>query len=65
MAKPKKPKLCRFCEIAHESANITPRHLVHPVSGKWMLFDVCGEAVCPDCGARWRRTLNEVALITV
>jgi predicted nucleic acid-binding Zn ribbon protein len=28
-----------------------------------MLFDVCGEAVCPTCGARYRRTLNVIALV--
>jgi hypothetical protein len=27
-----------------------------------MLFDVRGEAVCPDCGARWRRVMNVIKL---
>ena len=40
-----------------------PRHLVHPVTGDLMLFDVRSEAVCPTCGARYRRTLNVIALI--
>jgi uncharacterized Zn-finger protein len=42
---------------------MTPRHLVHPVTGDAMLFDVRGEAVCPTCGARYRRTLNVIALV--
>jgi uncharacterized Zn-finger protein len=28
-----------------------------------MLFDVRGEAVCSTCGARYRRTLNVIALV--
>jgi hypothetical protein len=28
-----------------------------------LLFDVRGEAVCPTCGARYRRTLNVVATV--
>jgi hypothetical protein len=32
------------------------------VTGDLMLFDVRGEAVCPTCGARYRRTLNVIAL---
>jgi uncharacterized Zn-finger protein len=40
-----------------------PRLLVHPVTGDFMLFDVRGEAVCPTCGARYRRTLNVFALV--
>jgi hypothetical protein len=40
-----------------------PRHLVHPVTGDLILFDVRGEAVWPTCGARYRRTLNVIALV--
>jgi hypothetical protein len=40
----------------------TPGHLVHPMTCDLMLFDVRGEAVCPTCGARYRRTLNVIAL---
>jgi uncharacterized Zn-finger protein len=40
-----------------------PVHLVHPVTGDLMLFDVRGEAVCPTCGARYRRTLNMIMLL--
>ncbi len=39
-----------------------PTHLVHPVTGDRMLFDVRSIAVCPDCGARWRRVLNRVEI---
>jgi len=55
--------LCRACIIVREQRIMKPRHLVHPVTGDAMLFDVRGEAVCPDCGARWRRMLNVVQLL--
>ena len=62
-SKPKKPKLCRMCIIYREQPLIKPTHLVHPVRGELMLFDVRGEAVCPTCGARYRRTLNVIARV--
>jgi hypothetical protein len=40
-----------------------PVHLVNPETGAVMLFDVRGEAVCPTCGAHYRRTLNVIALV--
>ena len=40
-----------------------PMHLVHPETGDLMLFDVRSEAVCPTCGARYRRTMNVIALV--
>jgi hypothetical protein len=43
--------LCRLCIIVRDERIMTQRHLVHPVTGDHMLFDVRGEAVCPDCGA--------------
>jgi hypothetical protein len=36
---------------------------VHPTTGDAMLFDVRGEAICPTCGARYRRTLDLIALL--
>lgn len=63
MPKPKKSKLCRLCEIAHETPNIQPTHLVHPVTGAHMLFDVRSQAVCPECGARWHRTRSGTVLV--
>ena len=54
--------LCRACVIVRDQPIMKPRHLVHPVTGDLMLFDVRGEAVCPTCGARYRRTLNVIAL---
>ena len=59
----KPPKLCRMCVIVRDQPSMTPTYLVHPVTGDHMLFDVRSEAVCPDCGARWRRVLNIVTLI--
>jgi hypothetical protein len=40
-----------------------PMRLVHPLTSDLMLFDVRGEAVCPDCGVRWRRVLDLVELL--
>ena len=60
----KKPAtLCRMCVIVRDQAIMTPRHLVHPLTGVPMLFDVRSEAVCPTCGARWRRMLNVIKLV--
>jgi hypothetical protein len=41
----------------------SPAHLVHPVSGRPRLFDVNGNAKCPDCGAIWHRRRNETVLV--
>jgi hypothetical protein len=57
------PTLCRACVIVRDQPLMQPRHLIRPVTGDAMLFDVRGEAVCPTCGARYRRTLNVVALV--
>jgi hypothetical protein len=59
----KRRQLCRVCVIHRDQPLMKPTYLVHPVSGEVMLFDVHGEAVCPDCGARYRRTLNVIALV--
>jgi uncharacterized Zn-finger protein len=57
------PPLYRACVIVRDQPIMKPRHLVHPVTGDLMLFDVRSEAVCPTCGARYRRTLNVIALV--
>ncbi len=36
---------------------------MHPTTGDAMLLDVRGEAICPTCGARYRRTLDLIALL--
>jgi predicted RNA-binding Zn-ribbon protein involved in translation (DUF1610 family) len=59
----KQPPLCGKCIIVRDEPIIRPTYLVHPVTGELMLFDVRSEAVCPDCGARYRRTLNDITLI--
>jgi hypothetical protein len=66
MAKTKKqPTLGALCMTAHTDKLFrNPRHLVHPESGELMLFDIRSEAVCPDCGARWRRVLNVIELVS-
>jgi hypothetical protein len=59
----KLPALCALCVVARDDPIFnTPGHLVHPVTGDLMLVDVRGEAVCPTCGPRYRRTLNVIAL---
>ena len=65
MTKTKKPPtLCAVCVIARDNPLFkNPMHLVHPVTWELMLFDLRGEAVCPTCGARWRRVLNVVKLV--
>jgi hypothetical protein len=60
----KPPSLCAVCVIVRDQPLMTPTHLVHPVSGDAILFDVRSEAVFPTCGARYRRTLNVIALVT-
>ena len=55
--------LCPLCEIVRDQPPMKPMHLVHPVTGDLMLFDERSEAVCPTCGARYRRTLNVIALV--
>jgi len=57
------PPLCDACTTARDQPYMTPGHLVHPLDGEPMLFDVRSEAVCPTCGSRWRRTLNVVTLV--
>lgn len=60
----KPPALCAVCVAARDDKLFrNPTHLVHPTGGEAMLFDVRGEAICPTCGARWRRTLNVVKLV--
>lgn len=62
-SQPAASNLCRLCIIVRDQPIMKPTHLVHPVTGDAMLFDVRGEAVCPTCGARYRRTLNVVTLV--
>jgi hypothetical protein len=52
----------RLCIIAVEQPIMKHTHLIHPVTGDRILFDVRGEAVCPMCRARWRRVMNVVKL---
>jgi hypothetical protein len=59
----KPSSLCRLCEIVREQPLMKPMRLVHPETGNLMLFDVRSEAVCPTCGARYRRTMNVIALV--
>jgi hypothetical protein len=44
------------------NATVLPVPIVFFTDSDLMLFDVRGEAVCPTCGVRYRRTLNVIAL---
>jgi hypothetical protein len=55
--------LCRLCELVRDQPLMKPMHLVHPETGDLMLFDARSEAVCPTCGARYRRTMNVITLV--
>ena len=60
----KKPALCKLCLTARDDRLFrNPTHLVHPLTRELMVFDACTEAICPTCGARWRRVLNVVQLV--
>jgi hypothetical protein len=65
MAKATKPlTLCALCVFARDDPLFKhPTHLVHPVTAELMLFDVRSQAICPTCGARYRRTMNVIALV--
>jgi hypothetical protein len=65
MAKTKTPRtLCSLCLVARDDPIFRyPTHLVHPITGDRMLFDVRGEGACAICRARWRRVLNVVTLV--
>ena len=57
-------KLCPACDrAAHDPAFRNPTHLTHREHGAAMVFDIYGEAVCPTCGARWRRERNDAVLL--
>lgn len=50
-------RVCDPCLVARDHPFFRfPLHLVHPEHGKRMVFDVRGEAVCPECRTRWRAT---------
>src|ERR1700716_3325298 len=54
----KPSKLSHLCDLGRGEPLMKPMHLVHPETGDLMLFDARSEAVCPTCGARYRRTQN-------
>lgn len=51
------------CAHKNPLLHANPGHVVHPQTRTPNVFDLHGEAVCPDCGARWRRVRNDVRLI--
>jgi hypothetical protein len=61
-----KAKLCAQCDQARRLPllHANPGHLVHPVTGAPNMFDIHGNAICPNCSARWKRERNDVRLTT-
>jgi hypothetical protein len=60
-------KLCEPCTIVNEHPlGLAPRHVVNPHTGKRLVYDVYGLALCPTCGAVWHRdTRNNHSMIGV
>ena len=57
--------LCVECRLASIDPNFRkPVRLPHRERGTVVLFDVFGEAVCPNCGAQWRRERDQAVLVT-
>jgi hypothetical protein len=57
-------KLCVTCIAARDDKSCKlPLHLVHPENGTPMVFDEYGMAVCPMCGAKWRRDPDRCVLV--
>ena len=56
--------LCIDCDRAANDPNSrNPAHLTHPDHGAPAAFIYWGEAICPTCGARWRRSRNHAVLM--
>ena len=61
----KRKALCELCEAARDNDMMpAPSHVVHPVTNKPRVYDVYGNAKCPDCAAIWHRRRNLAALVT-
>ena len=57
-------KLCADCDRAVRDAKFRNTiHLTHPKRRAPMVFNTWGEAICPSCGARWRRAHNDAVLV--
>ena len=60
----KRKGLCELCEAARDNDMApAPSHVVHPVTNKPRVYDIYGNAKCPDCGAIWHRQRNEAILV--
>lgn len=57
--------ICDACAYVRDHPIRFPTHLVHPEHGKPLVFDVRSEAVCPDCGTRWRRSNRDNSVVIV
>jgi hypothetical protein len=57
--------LCAPCSLAANDRYYRfPIHLIHPEHGKPRVWDVRGEAVCPNCRTYWlAKRDNSVAIV--
>lgn len=64
MAK-KKKRLCSNCRTTRDNVDVIrePPHLVHPSRRVRGLFDISGNAECPECGALWHRGPRGMKLV--
>ena len=43
---------CELCEVSRDNDMApAPGHVVHPVTNKPRVYDIYGNAKCPNCGA--------------
>jgi len=60
----KRKTLCVLCRAASDNeCTQAPSHVVHPLLGKTGLYDIYGNAKCPECGAVWHRRRNQAMLV--
>jgi len=59
---PGKSVLCELCRNVAADPRRQPWHVVHPITSELLVYNARGEAVCPDCGARWHHVGNLIRL---
>jgi hypothetical protein len=60
-------RLCPQCKdyVRNIMTNVSPPHVVHPVTGEQGVYDSFGQAKCPNCKALWFRGPQGIKLIAV
>jgi hypothetical protein len=57
-------QICAECVAVRDAPiRMAPIHIVHPERRTPRVFDVRCEAVCPTCGTRWRRGIDNAYAI--